>query len=272
MRFVWGDWGRGAAALVGILVLASSTALAAGTNLVTNGSFESPVVSGTAFFAAPSTGLTGWNLTAGSIDLDNSQVWQAAAGSQSVDLSGYADSPGTISQNVPTTSGEKYLLQFAMSGNPFCGVETVQLTASWGGSAVASPTYDTSQISPSPRPVSNMDYTWHLYVVSGAASAASTPLQFSSLTDSSCGPVLDAVSVTNAYTGICQVVQADSTKAGLANSLCAKLSAAQADGLRGNVKAESGVLNAFANELSAQSGKALTPDQATQIAGLAAQL
>ena len=52
------------------------------------------------------------------------------------------------------------------------------------------------------------------------------------------------------------------TKAGVANSLLQKLSAAQAAAAPGNVNAMDGQLNAFQNEVSAQLGKALTAAQA----------
>lgn len=51
-------------------------------------------------------------------------------------------------------------------------------------------------------------------------------------------------------------------QAGLYEGLAAKLDAAQASEIRGNLKAKSGQIKAFQNQVSAQSGKALLPDQA----------
>ncbi len=55
-----------------------------------------------------------WTVTQGSIDLIGNH-WQNPAGSQSVDLAGM--SSGQIQQNINTTSGQWYHLQFALSGN-----------------------------------------------------------------------------------------------------------------------------------------------------------
>ena len=52
-----------------------------------------------------------------------------------------------------------------------------------------------------------------------------------------------------------------STKAGVATALSAKLNAAEAAEKRGNTAAMAGQLNAYRNQLSAQSGKAFTTDQ-----------
>jgi hypothetical protein len=57
---------------------------------------------------------------------------------------------------------------------------------------------------------------------------------------------------------------------GIANSLTAKLSVAGAAAARGDFNAESGELNAYANEVSAQTGKALTASQAGILTKLAA--
>jgi hypothetical protein len=62
------------------------------------------------------------------------------------------------------------------------------------------------------------------------------------------------------------------TEGGLANSLVAKLSAAARAAARGDSSAKAGSLGAYANELSAQSGKALTPSQAAILTTLAAHL
>jgi hypothetical protein len=57
---------------------------------------------------------------------------------------------------------------------------------------------------------------------------------------------------------------------GIANSLTAKLSAAAAAAARGDMNAEAAELNAYANEVSAQTGKALTASQAAILTKLAA--
>ncbi|HVC88946.1 MAG TPA: HYR domain-containing protein [Gaiellaceae bacterium] len=78
--------------------------------------------------------------------------------------------------------------------------------------------------------------------------------------------------VTVDANSLCALVQQFSTKAGIANSLCVKLQAAAAAAARGQAKTEANDLNAFDNEVAAQSGKALTADQATLLAQFAAAL
>ena len=87
--------------------------LAASASLVTDGNF---MASPGGSFVDYGSGTTfgSWEVTEGSIDLIGT-YWQNPAGSQSVDLAGY--SSGQIQQNISTTSGQWYHLQFALSGN-----------------------------------------------------------------------------------------------------------------------------------------------------------
>lgn len=68
--------------------------------------------------------------------------------------------------------------------------------------------------------------------------------------------------------GVCALVQQWVSNAGIANSLCAKLRAAAASRARGQNGTADNQLAAFRNELSAQSGKALTAAHAAQLAAL----
>ena len=71
----------------GVLLVAG--AAWAQPNLVANGSFEAPVVS-TPFLRifAPSSVITGWQITQGSVDLTSSLQWQQVHGNNSLDLDG----------------------------------------------------------------------------------------------------------------------------------------------------------------------------------------
>ena len=62
------------------------------------------------------------------------------------------------------------------------------------------------------------------------------------------------------------------TIAGIAKSLCAKLDAAKAAEQRGNLMAKAGSLGAYINEVQAQTGKALTAQQAALLVQLAGAL
>jgi choice-of-anchor C domain-containing protein len=85
-------------------------------NLVSNGSFETPALSSTTSFASYGTGATlgAWTVSGGSVDLIRT-YWQAADGSQSIDLNGGAQ--GTLSQTIGTILDRHYTLSFSLAGN-----------------------------------------------------------------------------------------------------------------------------------------------------------
>lgn len=68
--------------------------------------------------------------------------------------------------------------------------------------------------------------------------------------------------VTVDEASLCTLTQEFSTDSGVAGGLCAKLNAAAAAEARGQSKTQANDLNAFDNQVTAQSGKALTTDQA----------
>jgi hypothetical protein len=77
------------------------------------------------------------------------------------------------------------------------------------------------------------------------------------------------VTVQNTFDSLCRVTKLAVAKQGIAHSLCVKLEGAAASAARGDVSAMNGKLNAYVNELEAQSGKALTAQQASDLEGLA---
>lgn len=79
-----------------------------------------------------------------------------------------------------------------------------------------------------------------------------------------------SVAVTSG--GLCALTQRWVTKAGVATSLCAKLSAAAASIAAGDMTAKAGQIGAYQNELSAQTGKAIAADKAAILSGLAGQM
>ena len=156
------------------------------TELVKDGGFEKPTLSGG--FNEYNAGQTfgKWAVTAGSIDLVTASYWTPAQGNQSVDLDG--SNAGTIAQNLSTTVGTSYSLSFAMAGNPVCGSQVVQMQVVWGSTVVATLSFDTTNHS-----TSSMGWKHHTYTVQ--ATSTTTSLSFVSLTQSLCGPTLDAVTV-----------------------------------------------------------------------------
>jgi choice-of-anchor C domain-containing protein len=165
---------------------------------VANGDFEDPDVSMSpgnypTYSAGESFG--GWTVASGNINhVGNDTVtppwpgWQAASGSQSVDLTG--QEAGTIYQDLSTLTGQTYLLSFAMAGNPYGDPAVKTMEVWWGSTLVDTVTFDTAGYSNS-----NMGWTYHDYSV--ATSDPITRLKFKSLTDGVYGPALDDVAVAS---------------------------------------------------------------------------
>jgi hypothetical protein len=78
--------------------------------------------------------------------------------------------------------------------------------------------------------------------------------------------------VVATYGGLCELVRQFVANAGVANSLCVKLAAAERAAARGNETARRGALDAFAHEVNAQTGKWVPADKAAVLLGLAAAL
>jgi hypothetical protein len=84
------------------------------------------------------------------------------------------------------------------------------------------------------------------------------------------GSTTFTVQVTPA--SLCALTRRFSASAGVADSLCAQLDVVAAASARGNTGAKAGALNAYVAEVQAQSGKALTSDQAATLIRLARAL
>lgn len=107
-----------------VLSLAATTS-AGVVDLITNGSFETPVVNG--FQQFPSS-IPGWTGSAG-IELQSNGILGAGDvtpfGNQYAEIA--VESPSTYSQTVSTTVGQHYLLSFYLSARPTTGANTVQV-------------------------------------------------------------------------------------------------------------------------------------------------
>lgn len=177
--------------VVAVAVVASTsfagTANASG-NLVVNGSFEDGDFNGAGHQliipSAAATHLPGWTIDSGSIDKIGS-LWVASHEDLSIDLNSTV--AGAISQNVPTTVGQDYLVTFDMAGN-VAGTPVVKsLTATAAGSG-GSFTFDTTGQS-----FANMG--WEQKSFTFTATSTSTNLKFASSHGGAYGPALDNVSV-----------------------------------------------------------------------------
>jgi choice-of-anchor C domain-containing protein len=157
------------------------------TNLIQNGTFESGLVipsQGFLQITAPSTELTGWKVSSGSIDYI-STFWQPSTGDRSLDMNG--DRPGAIEQAFSTTPGTKYQVTFDLAGNPTAGPDPKVLRVGAAGS------FQDFQFSTAGKSVTNMGWvskSWEFTAID-----TSTLLQFSGANSLAAGPALDNVSV-----------------------------------------------------------------------------
>jgi hypothetical protein len=171
------------------------------TNLLLNGDFESPAIgvgaSGQAFTTFP-TGSTigsGWKVTAGSVDVVSNSfpatfATKPASGKQCIDMDGLA--PGTLSQNVATVSGHRYLLKFSYTPTPFAGggsPDTRQLAVQFGGTTIVTLSKSVVGSNPASPP-----WTTVTYLVTAKSSASA--VTFVAKSAGTLGMAIDAVSLT----------------------------------------------------------------------------
>jgi len=117
--------------IVVVMLLACVGAVSA--NLVTNPSFESPVVSGPFTTCPGGTCPASW--TIGENVNFIGTYWTSSDGSQSIDMSGEG-ARGSLSQQIPTITNGPYELTFDMSGNFVCGPDTKKLEVYWNGAPI----------------------------------------------------------------------------------------------------------------------------------------
>ncbi|MBD2436540.1 DUF642 domain-containing protein [Nostoc sp. FACHB-110] len=178
----------GAAFTLGLLPLTLATKPATAVNLVTNSSFEEPVIPSGDFQFFSS--IPGWSLLTGSpgpIEIQHNAAGKAYDGSQLVELDSRAVSG--IFQDLTTEIGKKYQLQFAFSPRP--GVSQNLLNINWGGTLVDSL---------SASGVGLSDTNWRLYTYELVATSTTTRLSFNNFGElsNSLGTYIDAISVTAA--------------------------------------------------------------------------
>lgn len=152
-------------------------------NIITNPSFESPVVTVGSFenFATGSTGITGWTVT-GPADTgvsivsttfnQNGVTFEAEDGNQWLDLTGDgSNSTEGIMQSVATTAGTNYVLTFYIGNTTGGGIFGTTSTDALFINGTQVNTYENS----------NVDATglnWEQFTYSFQASSASTTIGF----------------------------------------------------------------------------------------------
>lgn len=174
---------------VGGILLSSTGAYAGVTELVTNGSFESPAVSGA--FQQFTSGIPGWTASAG-IEIQANGALGAGQGTsfgnQYAELG--VESPSTYSQTLATVAGTTYDYSFYLSARPGTGTNAVSVGLTGNVSKTFSAT-DSGSV--------NFEKFTGTFVATGLSSVLSfTPVN---LTDPGAGDLLDNVSVTTSGSG-----------------------------------------------------------------------
>ena len=157
-------------ALVCLLLPGNATASWAAPNLVINGTFSSPYVSSSwVNYSGPSTAITSWTLTTGSVALISSNsAWALPTGDPASTQMLEMDN-STVQQPLATTAGIQYQLSFEMSQNPDYAATQV-LTVGMSGGGTQNFTYAQSNTKTS------MD--WILEQATFTATGASSVLSF----------------------------------------------------------------------------------------------
>jgi choice-of-anchor C domain-containing protein len=138
-------------------------------------------------FFSPFAGITGWNLTAGSVDIIGLPGWAPSEGTRSIDLDGL--SAGTLVQTFDTIPSTTYQVSFDLAANFYAGqtIKSVLVTAPG-----FSQTYTFSSTG---RTALNMG--WQTNTFQFVAASSSSALSFASqdVANSAFGPALDNVTV-----------------------------------------------------------------------------
>ena len=188
------------AALLAIVCLATgftgpfAQPLQAEPNLIVNGGFETPVVSGLDdAFGAGSLDITGWLVAAGGVDVcssGSSVLGDAHSGLQMLDINGFV--AGTVEQTFATSPGVEYELSLFYSNNPnpsfslpsYSGVVIVQGVAELVNAPVTH------------SGATQADMNWLPLTTTFVADSAVTTLRLQSQNGGLNGIYFDTVSVT----------------------------------------------------------------------------
>jgi choice-of-anchor C domain-containing protein len=182
-----GRLGLGLLVSSALVLAASASSAVASTDLIQNGGFEQPSCAVVCDFGV-GTGIPGWTVGAGTVDVVAAGYEQPASGNQFLDLAG--DASGSVSQSVATTAGADYVLTWAIAGNPRCGQRVKTMDVDWNEQVVASLTFDTTDST-------STSLGWVTRSATVTATGSQTILEFADATpDSSmCGATLDDVSL-----------------------------------------------------------------------------
>jgi choice-of-anchor C domain-containing protein len=157
--------------------------------------FESPVVGGQFQRFAPGSRIGPWTVTAGTVDLATTSLWQTPERRQNLDLDG--DTNGTVSTTIPVRPLVTYRVSYALAGNPASAPLIKTGDVRVNGKTVQQFSFDTKLTS-----LSRMGFTTRtLYVF---ALTKQLRLDFASTTQpAGYGPVIDDVRVDSCLIVLC---------------------------------------------------------------------
>lgn len=187
-------------AVTAVVGLALGAAPVHAANMITNGSFETPVVPATSFtnFANGSAAITGWTVTGPEVSIvggsfgQNGVSFHAQDLNQWLDLTGFnANSIEGVSQSVATTVGNQYQLSYYIGNTTGGGI--------FGSSSMVNVRLNGTQtFSDTNSAVNATGLTWQQITHTFTATTASTTLAFLNgdpITDNSNG--LDNIVLTD---------------------------------------------------------------------------
>ena len=151
-------------------------------NLVSNGSFEAPIVTahnGQWQQFAPSTTGISWTVTGDSLELQRGILGGASDGSQHAELD--AQDSVTISQTLSTVSGQAYEISFDYKARPNTASNTNGMNVTWNGVDIA--------------PNLTLGNTWQTHTVNATGTGSDTISFADAGTSDGIGTFLDNVSV-----------------------------------------------------------------------------
>ncbi|QNN25418.1 choice-of-anchor C family protein [Planctomycetales bacterium ZRK34] len=170
-----------------VVAMISSTSMAA---VITNGDFELLDLNGSTsqFSTGNTTGIPGWTVVSGTVDLVGS-YWPGASGDQSIDLNG--TSPGALSQTFDTVAGQAYRVTFAMACNVYSAVygDYSMLVSAAGVQENFTFTRTAANTT------TNVGWLYKTFDFTAAVGTTQTTLTFASLTSGNAGPAIDDVSI-----------------------------------------------------------------------------
>lgn len=127
-------------AVLASLCAVSALPAQAATNLLTNGSFESPVMqTNYIYYTAGSTGIPGWTVVGGQIQLTSGPYsgLNASAGWQWIDMTGVTGyDKGLQSDAVATVLGQQYTLSFDLGNYVPFGTSTLSVSINNGSATL----------------------------------------------------------------------------------------------------------------------------------------